>query len=154
MPRPNSIEVVENISVLKQVIHKTLEPLLKQHNLSAQQWHMLRMMAKRGQGITTTELAESAQITSGAVSQFINQLAEMGYIVRTEDPTDRRITVLSLTPKSVDLLKTLKTAMQKVLNESFSCLNNQELQELMHLLKKVGSHTKTMEDEKHDKRSN
>lgn len=44
-----------------------------------------------------SEMARRLNVTQGAVSQTVGRLEKKGYVVRTKDPADRRITLVSLT---------------------------------------------------------
>ncbi|MDP1820751.1 MAG: MarR family transcriptional regulator [Acidimicrobiales bacterium] len=51
------------------------------------------------EGIRLTELAEKAGITKQAMSELVIDLEQLGYLVRTADPHDRRAKLISFTDK-------------------------------------------------------
>lgn len=55
-------------------------------------------------GIRLTELAARAQLSLAATSELVNDLAEMGYLVRKPDPADGRAKLIDLTPRGIALM--------------------------------------------------
>lgn len=51
------------------------------------------------EGIRLTELAEKAGITKQAMSELVIDLEQLGYLMRTADPHDRRAKLISFTAK-------------------------------------------------------
>jgi len=52
--------------------------------------------------INTNNLAQELGVTPGNVTGIVNRLVEQGLIIRTQDPDDRRINIISLTEKGRD----------------------------------------------------
>lgn len=57
------------------------------------------------EGIRLTELAEKAGITKQAMSELVNDLERLGYLMRTADPRDRRAKLISFTDKGRDAVE-------------------------------------------------
>lgn len=49
-------------------------------------------------GVRVTELARGANMTPQAMSELIDELERLGYVVREPDPSDRRAKLIMLTP--------------------------------------------------------
>ncbi len=140
--RPNITEAMESFGNFKHALHQSLAPLCKQYDISVQQLHILRLINRHADGMTTTQLADMAQITPGAISQFVDQLADKGFIRRALDTTDRRVTIISIAPEAADRMSVLQTAQRELLENLFSCLSDEELSIFITLLKKVDRHIK------------
>ncbi|MGA2502639.1 MAG: MarR family transcriptional regulator [Anaerolineales bacterium] len=71
--------------------------------LSFSQINILMRLVHRG-STSVSEVGEQLGITSAAASQAVDRLVQLGLIVRTEDPEDRRAKQLALTQKGRDLI--------------------------------------------------
>jgi DNA-binding MarR family transcriptional regulator len=55
-------------------------------------------------GVRLTELAERAQLSLAATSELVNDLEQMGYLVRRPDPADGRAKLIDLTTRGRDAM--------------------------------------------------
>jgi DNA-binding MarR family transcriptional regulator len=55
-----------------------------------------------GDGMRLTELASLAGLTKQSVGEIVDDLAELGYVERFPDPTDKRAKLIRLTPKGLE----------------------------------------------------
>jgi len=55
-------------------------------------------------GIRLTELADRAGLSLAATSELVNDLADMGYLVRRPDPADGRAKLIDLTKRGRDAM--------------------------------------------------
>lgn len=58
---------------------------------------ILMQVLQRQGPIRTSDLASAMDVTSPAVSNMVSELEDLGYACRTQDPTDRRATLVTLT---------------------------------------------------------
>lgn len=78
-----------------------------------------------------TDLGDHLGVTSAAVSQMLERLVQQGLILRSEDPTDRRVKQIILTDKGRQVLKESVQARQgwvDNLAESMSASEKQQIQ--------------------------
>jgi DNA-binding MarR family transcriptional regulator len=52
-----------------------------------------------------SDLGDHLGVTNAAASQMVDRLVQQGYLERTEDPDDRRVKQLRLTPKGVRMVQ-------------------------------------------------
>ena len=90
------------------------------------------------EGISAKDLAERSCVTPGAITQFVDQLIEKGLVKRETDPNDRRIVRLKVTPAAESRLYKLKKDFFSSTSQMFGVLSDDELKQLIALLKKVG----------------
>lgn len=55
-------------------------------------------------GSRLTDLARGANMTPQAMGELVDELEDLGYVVRTPDPTDRRAKLIMLTPRGHDCI--------------------------------------------------
>jgi DNA-binding MarR family transcriptional regulator len=72
--------------------------------LSMPQFSMMMQMYHRG-ACGMSEVSERFEISPAATSQLVDKLVHSGFIMRREDPNDRRAKLLDLTSKGRDLIE-------------------------------------------------
>lgn len=80
---------------------------------------------------SVSKLAESKHISPPAISRMVDGLVEKGLISRTEDPQDRRCTMLNLTDEGRDVLGKIFSENKAWMIEKFKGANTQELEALI-----------------------
>lgn len=67
--------------------------------------HLLNALGDADRMLTAEELAESLDITHGAVTQLTDRLEKKGYVYRDKSPKDKRKILRGLTPKGIEAYK-------------------------------------------------
>lgn len=83
------------------------------------------------------ELAEHLCVTSGAVTQFIDDLVEKKLLVREQDPHDRRSIRVRLSENDRAAFGTFKDQYIQSVMPRFDKLTSEELTTLLKLLEKI-----------------
>jgi len=89
-----------------------------------------------------TEIAREMGVSSANVTQLIDSLEREGWVERTVNPADRRVTYARLTPNGEAKCAVLIPAIREFMEESCSVLDSQEQAQLQALLTKVRRHMK------------
>jgi len=76
----------------------------KSTGLSMPQFSLMMMMHHKG-ACGMSEVSERFEITAAAASQLVEKLVQSGFILREEDPHDRRAKLLNLTDAGQELIK-------------------------------------------------
>jgi DNA-binding MarR family transcriptional regulator len=71
--------------------------------LSWSQFSILMQLHHRGPS-GLSEISERFDVTAAAASQLVDKLVHAGYLERTEDPSDRRAKLLTLSAKGEELI--------------------------------------------------
>ncbi len=111
------------------------------NGLTRSQFHMLRTLhfhkEKFGTGLKINELAAHLEQAAPSVSQRINDLEDLGYVVRKFDKADRRSTYVHLTEAGSkvveDSFKTMLQTMEQV-KDTMGKENIREFARLANLL--------------------
>lgn len=72
--------------------------------LSMPQFSILMQLHHKG-ACGMSEVSERFEITPAAASQLVDKLVQSGFVVREEDPNDRRARLLNLTDKGRQLIQ-------------------------------------------------
>jgi len=77
---------------------------VKTTGLSMPQFSILMQLHHKG-ACGMSEISERFEVTPAAASQLVDKLVQNGYIIREEDPHDRRAKLLNITDKGQDLIQ-------------------------------------------------
>jgi len=98
---------------------------MDESGLSFSQIHIL-MRLHFGGTCDVTEIGTHLGITNAAASQTIERLLQVGLLTRTEDPVDRRVKQITLTPKGHSLVEAGIEARRRWLEGLTQALSLQE----------------------------
>jgi len=76
----------------------------KSTGLSMPQFSILMQLHYKG-ACGMSEISERFEVTPAAASQLVEKLVQSGFILREEDPSDRRAKLLNLTDKGRELIR-------------------------------------------------
>ena len=80
------------------------EIIMDETNLSFSQINILMRLFHRGD-IGVSKIGEHMGVSNAAASQSVDRLVQLGFIERAEDPNDRRVKQLALTPQGRALIE-------------------------------------------------
>jgi DNA-binding MarR family transcriptional regulator len=115
--------------------------------LTFAQARALFMLAARKE-LTVSQLARLLDVGKPTASILLQQLVERGLVTRTEDPTDRRHTIIRLSPKGEEIGVGRRREREKQWQRWLGQLSDDELSALAHGLTAIVSVIKKeLEDE-------
>lgn len=100
--------------------------VLQDENISVAQTGLLFIINEH-KSVISKDLAKFMHITRSAVAQLLEGLSEQGYVTKTEDTKDRRITHISLSKKGVDKMKQLDKQRRSIFNRLVEGLSDEQL---------------------------
>lgn len=91
------------------LITNELEALYNSHNINRGEFDVLSTLRRSGKPyeLTPTELFSTLMITSGTMTNRLQQLKKKGFIKRTPDPEDARSMKVILSPQGLKLIDEL-----------------------------------------------
>ena len=93
-------------TLLQQITRTYFEllPTFERHmGLTRARWHLLKLLFSEEQ-LSQTALQQRAGVDGAAVTRQMKQLEEAGVVARRVDPSDNRVTLVSLTPEGRQLV--------------------------------------------------
>jgi len=130
----------ELITKLTKVIHSTHKEQCFSFDgiaLRRQEMVILFFIYEKKGAASVKEIAKFINVTSGAVTQFIDGLVEKKLVKRETDLIDRRQVNIKLMPNVKNDFVNFKKKFIESFSQSFSGLSDVELQQLIRLLTKV-----------------
>ena len=100
---------------------------------------VMGFLTRKGES-NMTDLANSLNVTTAAVTGVIDRLSRDGYVKRVNDPEDRRIVKVKLTKKGADLINTIRKHRTKMTMSLFSKVSQSDRQEYLRILEGVRAH--------------
>jgi DNA-binding MarR family transcriptional regulator len=132
MRRP-SVMAWMRLARVFQKIDRASEVHLRPWNLNVAQFDVLARVGA-AKGITQQELADKLLVTKGNISQLLDRLEQRGLLKRCQEG---RTNTLSLTEEGQQLYAQVVPAQEEMVAQHFSALTSQEVNQLLHLLRKL-----------------
>lgn len=99
--------VFGRLSRLTRMIERELQHVFSQHGLQPGEFDILATLTRadvEGAGLTAGQLADSAMVTSGAITNRLDRLVAKGLITRETDPHSRRTLRVALTERGREVI--------------------------------------------------
>lgn len=127
------LRVMHLAGLFSERLKETLAPL----DLAPWEFEVLSALRRTGRrrGLTPTELCESAQLTSGAMTHRLDRLEERGLVKRRPSREDRRSMSIFLTSRGLDLVDEVIGARMDDAADCVAGLSRSEQRELARLLR-------------------
>ena len=100
---------------------------------------ILFCVARNKDGCSVKDLAAALNVTSGAISQFVDGLIEKGLVLREEDSSDRRSFRIKLTRSARNRFEAFKKTYFQSITPMFDELADKDLTQFIELLKKISA---------------
>lgn len=110
--------------------------LKEEFNLNGSDMMVLFFVAHHSKGSTTKDIAESLNITSGAVTQFVDSLINKDLVKIENNLTDRRTHKIILSKNAQSILKKLKKQYLEQFKNRFSTFSVEDLKIMVKLMSK------------------
>ncbi len=136
---PEPMGVVLRIQALAKILGEQTSVRLQEYNLQWWQYDVLSTLRRQGEPFTlpATALAESAMLTSGAMTNRIDRLEEQGLVRRMKDPEDGRKVLVRLTDKGLKLIEGATEARFETAMDALESLSARQRSSLANLLRLV-----------------
>lgn len=131
--------VVLRIQALAKILGDRTAARLEEFDLQWWQYDVLSTLRRQGEPfiLAATELADSAMLTSGAMTNRIDRLEEQKLVRRLKDEDDRRKVLVQLTPRGLKLIEGATEARFEAAMEALESLSPRQRESLSSLLREV-----------------
>lgn len=120
---------------LRRAAREQLEP----YGITWGQLRTLRHLAAAGAPMRMSELARAAGVVPRSATTVVDDLETAGLVRRGPDPTDRRATLVELTPRADELLGALRAGRAAGARQLLDRLDRREQTQLRALLERLVS---------------
>lgn len=105
--------------------------------LGESEFRVLEVLLHRGP-LPVNTIGPKVDLTPASISEAVDRLYGKGYVSRVESPEDRRVRIVSLTPKGKALIVPAFAKRAAALKKVFSEFSAGELQQLEAAMKRAG----------------
>jgi homoprotocatechuate degradation regulator HpaR len=104
-------------------------PLLNQHGVTEQQWRIIRALSEE-QPLEPRQLCERCQISSPSIAGVLARMEELGWVQRERMDADQRRLLVSLTPQSRRIARSMAPLVAAKYQELEALLGTQTLEQV------------------------
>ncbi|WP_069299593.1 homoprotocatechuate degradation operon regulator HpaR [Neptunicoccus sediminis] len=120
----------------REAVMRRIRPFLTKHDLSEQQWRVLRILDETGP-LEPTELGDRCMVLTPSLTRILALLEKRGMIRREQHPTDRRKQIIHLAQPGHDLIAEIAPEAHKVYEELEEHFGKPQMINLLNKLKKL-----------------
>jgi MarR family transcriptional regulator, 2-MHQ and catechol-resistance regulon repressor len=120
-----------------QAASKYLYAGLAETGIDDTDFRILEALLNKGP-LPVNTIGPKVYLTPGSISTAVDRLVERGLVIRVESPEDRRVRIVSLTPKGKRLIGPIFRKHAAEIGKIFADASPKELRTLETILKKVG----------------
>jgi MarR family 2-MHQ and catechol resistance regulon transcriptional repressor len=124
-------------------VAKLIQGDLQGTGLGESDFRVLEVLLHKGAQPVNT-IGPKVNLTPGSISVAVDRLHGRGLVSRVEDPEDRRVRIVDLTPRGRELIVPVFRRRAALLEEVFAVLRPEERVQLERLLKAVGRNAESL----------
>ena len=111
--------------------------LFREHELTPSQYNVLRILRGEGRPMECMEIAERTVAVVPGITGLIDRLEKAGLLTRQQSQEDRRVYLVTITARGLDLLAGLDEPVLALHRKLLGHLTQGELEQLIRLLEKA-----------------
>lgn len=131
-------QLQDMLKQITMVFSNTLSKVLEDSALTFHQVYVLKVISAKS-SINLTTLCRELHLSKGAMSLTLNKLVEGGYVLRCENPVDRRNRNFTLTEKGKEIMKITNEKIMEALCRLTGNLTEEELEDIRNSLSKLNA---------------
>jgi DNA-binding MarR family transcriptional regulator len=117
------------------VLSRRLAYVLKNEDLSSNQYNVLRILRGAPEGLTCGEVGSRMITRDPDITRLLDRLEKRGLISRCRETKDRRMILTRISPEGLKLLARLDDPVQEAHREQLGHLGKERLKALTELLR-------------------
>ena len=136
-------EATLNILRTADRLSAAFDELFRRHGITGPQYNVLRILRGHGRPIPSQQIGRELLTRVPDVTRLVDRLEKAGLVERARTTTDRRVVLVSITPRGLKLLEELDRPVLDLHRAQLRHLTRDELAELNRLLVKARSAVST-----------
>ena len=127
----------------REAVMRRFRPVLSEHDVTEQQWRVLRALADADGALTVGDLADHTFLLGPSLSRMLVTLDERGLITRSTDQGDGRRSKITISSSGRSLVRAIAPHSETVYEDISSQLGAAELDHLYELLRRTADLTES-----------
>jgi DNA-binding MarR family transcriptional regulator len=121
-------------------LQREFNKVCKEHEATPQQYGVLSILHLNGKGgLACQDVTRRLANPAPDVTRLIDRLVRQRWVRRRRQPDDRRVVMVELTERAEELVERIEPELNELHRQRFGELTEEELAELVRLLRKVRS---------------
>ncbi len=117
---------------------------IDRYEINPEHFMILELLYSKGPH-PVQKISETLSIPSGSITYVVDKLEKKGFVERQPSPTDRRASNVVLTEKGKALFDEIFPQHVETISNNLSFVSNEEKEQLIDLLKKIGIGAKNLQ---------
>jgi homoprotocatechuate degradation regulator HpaR len=118
---------------VRELIMESIRPMLAGHDITEQQWRVLRVISEEGEADATT-VAHKACLLAPSLTRILRTLTAKGHVEVFKDAKDGRRTLMTLTNSGAIFLAKVAPESQEIFTELRGIVGQDRWEELVKVL--------------------
>lgn len=132
-----SLKLYIVLSRAHKAINETTNQFFQENGLNPTEFAVLELLYHKGRQ-PLQQIGNKILLASGSITYVVDKLEKRGYLLRVSCPADRRVTYAEITKEGEAFMAEVFPNHEQHLHELLSVLTNEEKDEAIKLLKKLG----------------
>jgi DNA-binding MarR family transcriptional regulator len=98
MPTDPGFELITAVVAASDALLRESQKFFRPHGLTAAQYNVLNLLSGSPPGLSQRELGDALVVDRSNVTGLLDRMEKAGWVKRSNDPVDRRVYRVSLTP--------------------------------------------------------
>lgn len=142
-PPDDRLHIGYLINDVARLMRAAFDRRVRQIGLTRPQWQVLSRL-HRHPGISQSELAEMLEMERATAGRMLDRLERSGWVIRSADPTDRRINRLNLTAEAEGVQAEMGRIAETFLDDTLAGLEAGERAALTGMMERVKAQLQSM----------
>ena len=123
---------------MAEVFKRSVSATFRKYKLSFPQYNVLRVLdASRGGQSRITNVSRIMLVPGANMTGIAKRLEKSGFLTRTSDPSDERVTLLKITPKGKTMLAKIEKERDQHMSTMLRGFSESEKRELLGKVKRL-----------------
>ena len=115
---------------------------LESFNLSTSEWSIIGIVSEYKDGVSSVEIAHILGVEKPLITILVDGLIRKGFVGKTNHPEDKRIKLVFVTPRALELIPEVERSLQGILFKLLNGLTQVDLDVYKKVLETIVKNSK------------